>query len=164
MESTNRQASREARCGRGRGDDGLKNCKSSNINITVDNCSSVDVSNLFCYYSNVDSLSNKWDEFCVDIKNKGREPDIIMLNEVLPKNFRFQLTKAEIALEGYEMFTESFSADMSRGTVIYVKETLKAVEVKFDSSFEESTWVKLTLRVQTVYFADVFTKAPPVLL
>ena len=28
--------------------------------------------NLLCYYSNVDSLSNKWDEFCVDIKNKGR--------------------------------------------------------------------------------------------
>ena len=160
MESTNRQASREARRGRGRGDDGLKNCKSSNVNITVDNRSSVDVSNLFCYYSNVDSLSNKWDEFCVDIKNKGREPDIIMLNEVLPKNLRFQLTKAEIALEGYEMFPESFPADMSRGTVIYVKETLKAVEVKFDSSFEESTWVKINLKGTDCLLCGCIYKSP----
>ena len=51
----------------------------------------------------------------------GREPDIIMLTEVLPKNCRFQLTKAEIAIDGYEMFPESFPADMNRGTVIYVK-------------------------------------------
>ena len=160
MESTNRQASREARSRRGRGDDGLKNCKSSNVNITVDNRSSVDVSNLFCYYSNVDSFSNKWDEFCVDIKNKGREPDIIMLNEVLPKNFRFQLTKAEIALEGYEMFPESFPADMSRGTVIYVKETLKAVEVKFDSSFEESTWVKINLKGADCLLCGCIYKSP----
>ena len=74
----------------------------------MNNRSSVDVSNLFCYYSNVDSLSSKWDEFCIDIKNKGREPDITMLNKVLPKKIRFQLTKAEIAIEGYEMFLNLF--------------------------------------------------------
>ena len=105
-------------------------------------------------------MSNKWDEFCVDIKNKGREPDIIMLNEVLPKNFRFQLTKAEITLEGYEMFPESFPADMSRGTVIYVKETLKAVEVKFDSSFEESTWVKINLKGTDCLLCGCIYKSP----
>ena len=53
---------------------------------------------------------------------------------------------------------------MSRKTVIYVEETLIAVKVKLDSSFEESTWVKINLRVQTVYISDVFTKARFVLL
>ena len=119
MESTYSQVSCETRRRRGRGDGGLESCKSSNVNITVHNRLTVDVSNLF-YYSNVDNLSNKWDEFCIDINNKGREPDIIMLTEVLPNNFRFQLTRAEIAIEGYEMFPEIFPADMSRGTVIYV--------------------------------------------
>ena len=37
-------------------------------------------------------------------------------------------------------------ADISIGTVICVNSTLKAVEVKFDSSFEESTWVKINLK------------------
>ena len=58
--------------------------KDSNVNINVNNCSFLDVSSLFYYYTNVDSLSNKWDEFCAGIKNIGREPDIIMLTEVLP--------------------------------------------------------------------------------
>ena len=139
MESADSQASCERRHTRGRGGGRLEGSK-NNVNSNVNTRSSVDVSNLFCYYTNVDSLSNKWDKFCADIKSKGREPDIIMLTEVLPKNFRFQLTWAEIALQGYEMFPESFPNDMSRGTVTYIKETLKAVEVKFDTNFEESTW------------------------
>ena len=115
---------------------------------------------MFCYYTNVDSLSNKWDEFCADIKSKGREPDIIMLTEVLPKNFRFQLTRAEIALQGYEMFPESFPNNMSRGTVIYIKETLKAVEVKFDTNFEESTWVKINLKGTDCLLCGCIYKSP----
>ena len=109
MESTYSQSSCEARHRRGRGDGGLKSCKSSNVNTTVHNRLSVDVSNLF-YYSNADNLSNKWDDFCIDVKNEGREPDIIMLIEVLPKNLRFHLTKAEIAIEGNEIFPESVTS------------------------------------------------------
>ena len=82
MEPTDSQASRAARHGRGKGGCGLGGSKDSTVNINVNNCSSVDVSSLFCYYTNVDSLSNKWDEFCAGIKNMGREPDIIMLSEV----------------------------------------------------------------------------------
>ena len=60
---------RAARHGRGRGGCGLGGSKDSNVNTNVNNCSSVDVSSLFCYYTNVDSLSNKWDEFCAGNNN-----------------------------------------------------------------------------------------------
>ena len=116
---------RAARHGQGRRGCGVGRSKESNVNINVNNCSSVDVSSLFCYYTNVDSLSNKWDESCAGIKNMGREPDTIILTEVLPKNCRFQLTQAEIAIGGYEMFPESFPAVINRGTVIYVKKIFK---------------------------------------
>ena len=159
VESADSQASGERRHTRGGGGGRLEGSK-NNVNSNVNTRSSVDVSNLFCYYTNVDSLSNKWDEFCADIKSKGREPDIIMLTEVLPKNFRFQLTRAEIALQGYEMFPESFPNNMSRGTVIYIKETLKAVEVKFDTNFEESTWVKINLKGTDCLLCGCIYKSP----
>ena len=108
MEPSDSQASRAARHGRGRGGCGLGGSKDSNVNNNVNNCSSVDVSSLFCYYTNVDSLSNKWDEFCAGIKNMGREPDIIMLTEGLPKTVDFNLQKQKLPMMGMKCFQNRF--------------------------------------------------------
>ena len=57
-------------------------------------------------------------------------------------------------------FLNLFAADMSRETVIYVNDTLKAVEVKFDSSFEESTWVKINLKVEDCLLCGCIYTSP----
>ena len=122
MESTNRQASCKAR----RGGGGYLNRRNRHNVNCGNSSSSVDISSLFCYHSNVDSLPNKFGEFCSSIKLLEREPDIIMLTEVLPKNCRFPLTKADISIDSYEIFPESFPLDMTRGTVIYIKKTFES--------------------------------------
>ena len=83
-----------------------------------------------------------------------------MLTEVLPKNCRFPLTKAEISIDSYEIFPESFPLDMTRGTVIYIKKHLKAVEIHFDSDFSESSWVKIKLKGSDCLLCGCIYKSP----
>ena len=95
-------------------------------------------------YTNADSLLNKLDE--LKSRFMGEEsPDIIMITEVVPKNLRYTLNKAEIDLNGYEMFPSGFPTDARRGVVIYAKRELNAVELDIKSNFKESVWVKIPL-------------------
>jgi hypothetical protein len=58
------------------------------------------------------------------------KPDIIAITEVLPKNMRYTVNKAELDIEGYELFPGEFPIGAKRGIIIYVKKSLNAVEVK----------------------------------
>ena len=106
-------------------------------------CSS---SHLKCVYTNADSFINKIDEFKTRYVNDEYRPDIIMITEVLPKNNRYSIVKAELALDGYEMFPENFPQSNSRGVLIYVKQELQAVEISIKHDFKEFVCVKINLR------------------
>lgn len=102
---------------------------------------------LTCIYTNADSFMNKYDELKLRYINSDKTaPDIIMITEVLPKNSRYKLIKAELSLNGYDMSPDSFPPKEERGILIYVKQALNAVELKIESNFKEHVWVKINLK------------------
>jgi hypothetical protein len=77
--------------------------------------------------------------------SESEKPDIIAITEVLPKNMRYTVNKAELDIEEYELFPGEFPIGAKRGIIIYVKKSLNAVEVKIDTNFKESAWIKVNL-------------------
>ena len=56
---------------------------------------------LKCFYTNADSLLNKMQELRLRINDMETRPEIIVITEVMPKNYRFKVTLAEISLSGW---------------------------------------------------------------
>ena len=75
-----------------------------------------------------------------------------MLTEIIPKSQTLPLSPAVISLPGYSMYT-NFNAALSnlgasgtRGVGIYIRDSLKAVEISFPNCpFHEQLWVKVQL-------------------
>ena len=57
------------------------------------------IRNLKIFYTDCDSLSNKFVE--LEFIVKGNRPYIVIITEVAPKNNRYPLQKSEIDLDGY---------------------------------------------------------------
>ena len=117
------------------------------------------VNALRCLYFNADSLLNKFDEMKTRFVTEDR-PDIIAITEVLPKNARYIVNKAELSLEGYEMFPGNFPETGTRGILLYVKNELGVVEVESGSRFKESVLVKINLRGNDKLLVGCIYKSP----
>jgi hypothetical protein len=63
-----------------------------------------DYNYLHCFYTNTDSLLNKFDEVKARVQNTTEKYDIIGVTEVYSKNCRYSPGKAELQLLGYELF------------------------------------------------------------
>ena len=77
-------------------------------------------------YTNADTLTNKMPELkdCVDHHN----PWIIAIMEIIPKNYRIPVQKAELKISNnYDIFPESISSK-GRGITVQVHKNLKAQE------------------------------------
>ena len=100
-------------------------------------------------YTNADQLLNKMEDLKMDITS--REPDIIVITEVIPKAQEQPITRARLKLNGYHEIVnfdpDSFNLGRSgkRGIIIFTKENLKAHEFMLLSSWEEHLWVKVNL-------------------
>ena len=92
-------------------------------------------------YSNVDQLLNKVEDLKALIAND--EPDILLLTEVIPKAQRNEIHEALLNLPGYEVFVNFSSSEKNlgasgkRGVAIYVKDSLEAEEVKFQTVYAD---------------------------
>ena len=58
--------------------------------------------NLKCLYTNADSLVNKMDE--LKLYAECNKPHIIIINEVVPKHYKFELTENDIGIDGYDIW------------------------------------------------------------
>ena len=58
---------------------------------------------LKCMYTNSDQLVNKRDDLCMAIA--GREPDVIMITEAIPKAQVLPIGTAVLAVPGYTVYT-----------------------------------------------------------
>ncbi|CAG2209849.1 unnamed protein product [Mytilus edulis] len=103
------------------------------------------LSELKCVYTNADSFINKFDEFKTRFINEESDPDIIIITEVLPKNSRYRILKAELSIDGYDIFPENFPTNSVRGIIIYVKQELQAVEIDIKHEFKEYVCLKINL-------------------
>lgn len=94
-------------------------------------------------YANIDSLLNKREELKTLILVK--DPDIIILTEILPKNCGL-LSLSEFEIDGFELFTPSIIH--GRGVAIYCKIVLSVniVDTITCEDFQESIWCRVKLR------------------
>lgn len=96
-----------------------------------------------CVYTNADCLTNKMGELRLLARN--HKPTIIGITEVKPKNSRYDLADAEIAIDGYEMFGCNLRGKAGRGVALYIKNTIQANPVEFTCEFSESVWLSTKL-------------------
>ena len=96
---------------------------------------------------NADTLTNKMAELILLVREHS--PDIIGINEVLPKNFNRHIYVEEFAMDGYEMVAhESISDNRGRGTILYIRKGInyKQIDVQYnDEKFQESVYVEISL-------------------
>jgi len=113
---------------------------------------------LKCFYTNADSIPSKLDEFKARAQEVDEGYDIIAITEVYPKNCRFLPGKAELHLQGYELFIND-TPGMKRGIALYIKQNLMAEEIK-TGDFKESVWAKIKMSGKdTLLVGCVYTKA-----
>ena len=76
----------------------------------------------------------------------SQQTNIIAITKILPKNCRYPLQEKEIAIPGYQLFSNINQQGISiRGTVIYTHSSLKATDYVLTSEFADSIWVKIHL-------------------
>ncbi len=99
---------------------------------------------LKCYYTNVDTLSNKKHE--LDTLIDVHKPDVLIITETLPKHCDVKPTETEYHVRNYNLHTNFNSNTCRRGVCIYVKENLKSTKVyEQEASFTESVWCEIKL-------------------
>ena len=96
-------------------------------------------------YTNADQLPNKMEDLKAFIA--GREPDIIVITEVIPKAQEHGIPRVRLKLHGYTEFfsfdpeTEKLGNRGKRGIAIYIKEWLRPREVSAFTDFQEQLWI-----------------------
>ena len=109
----------------------------------------MELGKLKCLCTNVDSLFNKRNELAYILVNKN--PDILLISEVLPKNFDPKnLDRAELSFShlGYDCFTNCFNPNVHLGVALYIKSNLNAQSVALSEDHlkaKESIWAEIKL-------------------
>ena len=94
--------------------------------------------------TNADTLTNKMPELKAYVDHHN--PWIIAITEIIPKNYRIPVQKAEIKISNnYDIFPESIPSK-GRGITVQVHKNLKAQEVLLKTKFEESLWCEVKLK------------------
>ena len=101
-------------------------------------------------YTNADQFVNKRDDLLMLIANN--EPDVIMINETIPKAQSAPIGRAYLNLDLFNCYT-NFDPDLCdlgssgmRGVTVYISNKLKVSEVSFtDDKLTEHVWLRLKL-------------------
>ena len=110
-------------------------------------------------YTNADGVLNKREELAGMVEEHS--PDVIALTEVKPKNFRFEIQENELALAGYDLFTNIKEKD-TRGVAILVNQRLKASELKMSNheGIKEVTGIQINSTSNTPLNILCFYRSP----
>ena len=106
---------------------------------------------LKCMYTNSDQLVNKRDDLSMAIA--GREPDIIIITEVIPKAWALPIDIAVLAIPGYSLFTSfepstsNLGKSSTRSICIYTRDGIHAAQVWFAHLIlTEHIWLQISLK------------------
>ena len=114
-------------------------------------------------YTNADQLLNKM--HFLEVHVSSREPDILVITEVIPKAQKNPIPRSCLALKGYTEFF-NFRCDLcgiaqqGRGIAVYVKQGLKAYEEKCHGTYRDQLWVKLILDNQEHVLIGAIYRSP----
>lgn len=114
-----------------------KGNRAANESSNVETTSNPAKKHLKVIYTNSDCLLNKLDE--LSLLTERYKPDIIVVCEVLPKNFEVKPSEEIYHLDTYTTYSNVTKNDV-RGILVYVEDGLAAAtkEVSFESDFNES--------------------------
>ena len=72
------------------------------------------------------------------IQDRKNSDEVIGITDIYPKNCKYLPWKAELQMEGYELFLSESTSFSKRGAALYINKKLKSEEIKFNVKFEES--------------------------
>ena len=98
-----------------------------------------------CVCLNARSIINKKDE--LNIMVDDIKPHIIGITESWANN---DITDAELGLEGYAMFRKDRMGRRGGGVLLYIKDTIPAVQLQEEADCNEAIWCKLVTGHSTV--------------
>ena len=120
----------------------------------------MDFNGIQCFYTNADSLPNKLGELMTRIQDGKNSYEVIGITEIYPKNCRYIPGKAELQIEGYELFLSESTSFSKRGAALYINKKLKSEEIKFKEKFEESVWAQIKLNNNDMLLLGCIYKSP----
>jgi len=127
-----------------------KSCTEKSISVNRDE--------LKCFYINARNILNKFDEFeawAYDIN-----PDIIGVTESWTGK---HILDSELALNGYDLFRQDRAVDREGGGVLlYVRNTLNAVQYTLMSRFPEQVWCYFSDSKGSHFYVGVCYRTPTV--
>ena len=134
------------------------------INLNKEKCTQKDnvnksVNSFPVLFSNVDTLTaDKFCELKLKLVDMEIEPKIIALQEVKPKNFRYERLLAEYNLDGYEFVHKNLvKGSPGRGLIIYVKNDIRFTQVTVNTEFNEYLSIEINLNQKDkVMFSSVY--------
>ena len=86
--------------------------------------------------------------------------EVIGITELYPKYCRYLPGKAELQIEGYELFLNESTSFSKRGAALYINKKLKSEEIKFNVKFEESVWAQIRLNNNDMLLLGCIYKSP----
>ena len=111
------------------------------------------ISELSCLYTNIDTMSNKKDEF--ECRIRQSDPDIIGITEINPKNSQHQLIDKDLQLAGYNSY---FNTE-GRGVALYIKDIHTSVEVEIKDK-GVTAWSEVSLQGKDSVIIGVVYRSP----
>ena len=133
------------------------NTTSSNLDVSTNSntCSSLLPNNLNFFYTNADSLSNKFNELLSITNDTISAPDILCITETLPKN----VIRNEY--QNYNMRDyEGYHTNIGRGVSIYVKKHIISEQVYLNQTYNESVWLRLRPNNHTKIIVGCIYRSP----
>jgi len=107
-----------------------------------------------CLYTKVDTITNK--KCDLEILIDKHKPDILGITEVKPKNSLWELTEAELYIEGYTLYYNL----SGRGSVLYITNNIKSHEIEIERCSEAAVWCDISLRNQDHLLVGVVYRSP----
>lgn len=113
---------------------------------------------LCVFSSNVDVFSvDKLMELNTRIKNMTQRPHILAIQEVKPKNFRFERELLEYGIDGYDVIAKNLGrADEGRGLLMYVKKGLPYSIVSLEEEYCEYLSIKIECHLYELIITSVY--------
>ena len=126
-----------------------KNIKNKNNDC---DSSTKDSNTLLCYINADNGLLNKREEL-INIVNTNK-PDILHINETLPKSSHNIDTNIEYQLDGYNCF---LNENPSRGIAMYIKDDIDVTPIEvLKCDHLENLWQKLTINSKSILAGCVY--------
>lgn len=108
-------------------------------------------------FSNVDVFSkDKLLELSVKLKDTKVKPLIIAIQEVKPKNFRYEISLLEYMFEGYDIAKENLQEINGRGQIIYIKRGTTFKSVKLTTCFSEYCCIEVACSDANLLFTSIY--------